>query len=68
MNNNNDHIKNKRPSLKVGHNDHDTQHKSVVWDWKSLEEQELERKNNPRTKINEPKTPYMPYVQEVVLI
>lgn len=38
-----------------------SKNKSVVWDWKSLEEQEEERKRNPRKKIDEPKTPYLPY-------
>ena len=39
--------------------------KNVMWDWKSLEEQELERKNNPpKKKINEPKTPYQTYEQD----
>ena len=33
----------------------------VVWDSKSIEEQELEKINNPRKKIDEPKTPYLPY-------
>lgn len=41
-----------------------TKNKSVMWDWKSLEEQEEERKNNPRRKINEPKTPYIPYEED----
>jgi hypothetical protein len=35
--------------------------KKVDWDWKSLEEQEIERQLNPRKKINEPKTPYEAY-------
>ena len=36
--------------------------KSVVWDVKTLEEQELERKLHPvLMKITEPKTPYTPY-------
>ena len=36
--------------------------KSVVWDVKTLEEQELDRKLHPvLMKINEPKTPYTPY-------
>lgn len=36
--------------------------KSVVWDVKTLEEQELDRKLHPvLMKITEPKTPYTPY-------
>lgn len=36
--------------------------KKVDWDWKTLEEQEKERKANPpKMKIDEPKTPYTPY-------
>lgn len=36
--------------------------KRVDWDWKTLEEQERERKiNPPKMKIDEPKTPYTPY-------
>ena len=39
--------------------------KSVSWDWKTLEEQELDRKLHPvLMKITEPKTPYTPYEGE----
>ena len=38
------------------------QRKSVNWDWKSLEENEIQNKLHPVTmKITEPKTPYTPY-------
>jgi hypothetical protein len=42
-------------------NDFNKNYKSVSWDNETLEEQELERKNNPKKKIDEPKTPYLPY-------
>lgn len=32
--------------------------KKVMWDEEKLAEQELERKLNPKMKINDPKTPY----------
>jgi len=36
--------------------------KSVNWDWKNLEENDIQRKLHPVTmKIDEPKTPYTPY-------
>ena len=36
--------------------------KSVTWDWKTLEQNEMENKLYPCTKkITEPKTPYTPY-------
>lgn len=54
----------KRSTLKSHTVSHGQGQKSVVWDWKSLEEQEQERLNNPRQKINEPKTPYLPYVSQ----
>ena len=38
-----------------------TEHKGIVWDNKTIEEQYLERKLHPRQKIDEPKTPYTPY-------
>jgi hypothetical protein len=49
---------NRRSSLKT---DYSTAQKNVIWDWKSLEEQENDRILNPKKKINEPKTPYLPY-------
>ena len=45
----------------LGHKDK-KKRKSVNWDWKSLEENELQNKLHPVTmKITEPKTPYTPY-------
>ena len=38
-----------------------TEHKGIVWDNKTIEEQYLDRKLHPRQKIDEPKTPYTPY-------
>lgn len=34
--------------------------RKVDWDWEKLAEQEKERLENPKTKIDEPKTPYEP--------
>ena len=45
----------------LGHKEKKTR-KSVNWDWKSLEENEIQNKLHPVTmKITEPKTPYTPY-------
>jgi hypothetical protein len=50
---------NKKPSLKVNKDKyHSNQNKHINWDWQSLEEQDRERKANPKKKINDPKTPY----------
>ncbi len=38
--------------------------KQVVWDEKTLEEQEAEKQRNPKKKIDEPKTPYLLYEAE----
>jgi hypothetical protein len=38
-----------------------TEHKGIVWDNKTIEEQYEERRLHPRQKIDEPKTPYIPY-------
>lgn len=64
MNENNQN-KARRSSIKMHQDGKDTasEHR-VMWDWKSLEEQDIERKNNPRKKIDEPKTPYLPYEEE----
>ena len=35
--------------------------KSIMWDNKTIEEQYEERRLHPRQKIDEPKTPYIPY-------
>ena len=53
-----------KPALKTGNKEDpgdQAKRKSVMWDWKTLEEQELEKKLNPKIKIDEPKTPYIPY-------
>ena len=63
-----------KPSLKDGNHDHQKggilskdnkqakKKKSVNWDWKNLEDNELQNKLHPVTmKIDEPKTPYTPY-------
>ena len=35
--------------------------RKVEWDWQSLAKQEQERLENPKMKIDEPKTPFEPY-------
>lgn len=53
-----------KPLLKPSKSKDETKKKkkSVVWDVKTLEEQELDRKLHPvLMKITEPKTPYTPY-------
>ena len=53
---------NVKPLLKHKEKEKTKKKKSVVWDVKTLEEQELDRKLHPvLMKINEPKTPYTPY-------
>lgn len=52
----------RRPSLKLEPTP--SKEKNVVWDWKTLEEQDNEKKRNPRKKIDEPKTPYLPYTED----
>lgn len=54
----NDKICIKKPTLKLNSDINQSSKKNVVWDYKQLEEQELEKKLNPKTKIFEPKTPY----------
>ncbi len=54
-NNNNDNNNENKPRT-------EKKKKSVHWDWKALEENELEAKLHPVTKpVTEPKTPYTPY-------
>lgn len=50
----------------VDFNQDENKPKNVIWDWKTLDEHELERKNNPKKKIDEPKTPYLPYVLNII--
>lgn len=50
-------MENKRSSIKFNGED-TSMKKHIVWDDESLREQELERKRNPRQKINDPDTPY----------
>ena len=57
--------KDKRSSIKFDLDDNKVK-KNVVWDTKKLEEQELEKKLYPKTKINEPKTPYLGNVNFVL--
>jgi hypothetical protein len=38
-----------------------SRNRHVNWDNQTLEEQEIERKLNPKKKILEPKTPYLPF-------
>lgn len=64
----NNEEKNEQPIKPLLKNKSESQHgkdkkkKSVVWDTKTLAEQELDRKLHPVTmKIDEPKTPYIPY-------
>jgi len=52
----NQNPKEKRCSIKI--DDSEKEKKHVIWDDKQLEEQELEKKINPKMKITEPKTPY----------
>jgi hypothetical protein len=51
-------MENKRSSLKSEEEIRSQIKKHIAWDDESLREQELERKRNPRQKINDPDTPY----------
>jgi hypothetical protein len=51
-------MENKRSSLKSEIEGGSPIRKHIAWDDESIREQELERKRNPRQKINEPDTPY----------
>lgn len=46
----------KRCSIKLNNSEKEKKH--VLWDDQELEQQELEKKLNPKIKITEPKTPY----------
>ena len=46
---------------KDGEKDEKKDRKSIMWDNKTIEEQYEERRLHPRQKIDEPKTPYIPY-------
>lgn len=56
-----------KPLLKHHHlhkdetKDEKREKKAIVWDNKTIEEQFEDRKLHPRQKIDEPKTPYIPY-------